>query len=123
MDNKTIGRRIRERRIELGLTQEDLATKLTMAQNTLSRWETNERVIPAEDMPRLAKALYVPVTYFLAENPDESRDTDEITVEPIMDAVRIASSKGVITKEMVDETARYIRFRTDELARKRGVDQ
>ncbi|MCB1602736.1 MAG: helix-turn-helix transcriptional regulator, partial [Xanthomonadales bacterium] len=41
--NEQIGRRIKVRRVELGLTQAELATKLSIGQSNLSYIERGER--------------------------------------------------------------------------------
>jgi transcriptional regulator with XRE-family HTH domain len=122
-DNREIAARMKALRLSMRMSQEFLADKLNIAQNTLSRWESGEKIISAEDLQRIAKALFVPVSHFLVDDPDEAKDPNEITAEPILDEVKIASSKGVLTKELIEETARWVRFRTDEEARKRGIDQ
>lgn len=38
---------LKERRERLGLTQDELARLLTVARNTISRWELGERSIPS----------------------------------------------------------------------------
>jgi transcriptional regulator with XRE-family HTH domain len=47
------GDELRKRREDLGLTQEQLATALGVAPNTVARWERSERAIP----PYLSLAL------------------------------------------------------------------
>ncbi len=39
MDNKTIGKFIQELRIEKGLTQKELASKLHVTNKAISKWE------------------------------------------------------------------------------------
>ncbi len=41
---KTLGEEIRKRRLELGLTQVEAAKKLSINDQTFSRWETNENI-------------------------------------------------------------------------------
>lgn len=48
---------IKERRIELGLSQQKLATKLGVRQNTVSSWETGVRRPDITILPKLASVL------------------------------------------------------------------
>lgn len=64
------GTRIRQRRLELGISQEQLAAKLQLAgleitQNPISRIETGLRVVPDYEVPFLANALGVSVLWLL----------------------------------------------------------
>lgn len=51
------GEAIRERRVLLGMTQEELAAKVGTRQATVSRWERGERVPSHHFLPRIAAAL------------------------------------------------------------------
>lgn len=50
--------RIKEARIEAGLTQIKLAGILGIASNTLSQYETGARSVPAALLPAIAAALH-----------------------------------------------------------------
>ena len=56
MENK-IGNRIRERRLELGLSQEKLARKMGTSQSKLSHWEAGNCEPKVFSAILLAKAL------------------------------------------------------------------
>jgi len=64
------GQRIREARIKLKLSQEDLAVKmqlagLQMGQMAISRIETGKRVVPDFELPVFAEALGVTTDWLL----------------------------------------------------------
>ena len=66
------GRRIRKARLELGLSQEDLAVKLQLlglqvSQMAVSRMETGKRIIPDFELPVLAQALGVTTDWLLGQ--------------------------------------------------------
>lgn len=67
MDIKLIGNRIRRARRMLNLTQEALAAKLGKSQNLISEWETGGRKVGVEELPDLAHALEVPISYFFGD--------------------------------------------------------
>ena len=57
--NKKVGRRIKQVRKELGLTQEQLAEKVNMHYTTISRIETGDSNPPVQTISKIAKALKV----------------------------------------------------------------
>ena len=59
-----IGRRIRERRMLLAISQEDLAKKINLSFQQLQKYETGENRISATRLFRLAQVLEVPITWF-----------------------------------------------------------
>jgi transcriptional regulator with XRE-family HTH domain len=74
-----IGRRIRERREELGLSQEDVARELPgkVSGNQVSRWERGLHRPNDPALEALGQALNVEVAYFLGDGPSTSADTAE----------------------------------------------
>jgi transcriptional regulator with XRE-family HTH domain len=66
---RQIGHRIKVRRAELGLRQQDLADRLGLQQNHISEWEKGSRAIRAEQLVRLAKVLGVSVAQLVGEQP------------------------------------------------------
>jgi transcriptional regulator with XRE-family HTH domain len=71
------GARIRLARERLGLSQEDLASRIQRDQRAVSEYEHGKRRIAATDLPRLAAALEVPVLYFF-EGDLDSDDLDRM---------------------------------------------
>jgi transcriptional regulator with XRE-family HTH domain len=72
MDLRLFGKRIREARERLEMTQEDLAEVLGKAQNAISSYENGTRAIRISELPDLAQALDVPIAYFFGDiEPDE----------------------------------------------------
>ena len=72
MEENQIGLFIRDRRLELGLTQQQLAEKLGITDKAVSKWE---RCLSCPDITllrSLADALEVSVTELLAGRKDEA---------------------------------------------------
>jgi transcriptional regulator with XRE-family HTH domain len=55
--NQQVGRRIKTRRTELGMTQEDLAKALSIGQSNLSYIERGKRDVSVSLLAEIAKAL------------------------------------------------------------------
>lgn len=74
---RTIGSRIRERRLALGLTQEEIAWEAGVSQGSVSHYEHGNIEIPLGVLLDLCRALDVPpvsVVPGLAEPPLERPD-------------------------------------------------
>jgi transcriptional regulator with XRE-family HTH domain len=70
---KKIGQRIRKVRLEQGIKQKDLARRIGISQGALTNFELGRRKISLEWMLKIARALEVPVGYFMSavETPME----------------------------------------------------
>lgn len=67
MDAKKLGKKIKLARIELDMTQEDLAIAITAKQKSISRYETGISTPSLETLSKIAKVLRKPFEYFLDE--------------------------------------------------------
>ncbi len=61
-----IGERIRRRRTQLGLTQEQLARTIGVSYQQIQKYETGANRIPAGSLHLIARRLDVSLDYFLA---------------------------------------------------------
>lgn len=76
-----ISENIKKYRKEKGMSQEELAIKLHVVRQTVSKWEEALSVPDAEVLIRMASVLEVPVSTLLGteiENEDINRLTDEL---------------------------------------------
>lgn len=71
-----VGERIRIRRTELGLTQEDLARQLRISYQQVQKYETGANRISAGRLYEVAGELGVAVAYFFEEFEPERRNTE-----------------------------------------------
>lgn len=72
---KKIGQRIRKVRLEQGIKQKDLARRIGISQGALTNFELGRRKISLEWLLKIAKALDVPVSYFVgAVEPPPDKD-------------------------------------------------
>ncbi|MDW8123832.1 MAG: helix-turn-helix transcriptional regulator [Geminicoccaceae bacterium] len=65
---RRIGERIRLRRLELGLTQEQLAAALGVSYQQIQKYENGANRISAAQLAELARRLEVPIGWFLEED-------------------------------------------------------
>ncbi len=76
----TIGEKIREARKQAGLTQEQLAEKLSVSRPAVAKWETDKGIPDVENLKALAALLNVSVDYLLDDG--DAQHTQQIR-EPI----------------------------------------
>jgi transcriptional regulator with XRE-family HTH domain len=98
-----IGNRIRELRTnygKTGLSQEQLAQKLGVAANTISRWETATYKPSVEDLEKLSLFFAVPILDFFPAAAQKDQEIDNLVT-----LVRDLSS------EDREELRRYAEFR------------
>lgn len=62
--NQHIGKRIRKRRIELGITQTDLGNHLPTSFQQIQKYEKGVNGVSSAKLIYIAHALKVPITYF-----------------------------------------------------------
>ena len=67
MDKKRFGKKIKLARIELDLTQTQLAKKINTKQKNISRYETGSSLPSIETLIKIAKVLKKPIGYFFDE--------------------------------------------------------
>lgn len=72
MDYKFLGRRIREERLRLHLTQAELAEAVDISDTYMGAIERGERSLTLDTLVRLANRLGVTVDYILADSVSDS---------------------------------------------------
>jgi transcriptional regulator with XRE-family HTH domain len=75
-DNE-LGKRIRLRRVELGISQSDLAEKLGVTFQQVQKYEKGVNRVGASRLQQVATALNVPVTFFF-DSDGKSREVDSL---------------------------------------------
>jgi transcriptional regulator with XRE-family HTH domain len=71
--DRHVGERIRSRRAELGLTQEQLAEALNVSYQQIQKYETGANRISAGRIFELARKLDVDLSYFFDDLPLDQR--------------------------------------------------
>lgn len=95
--NKTLGARIAYLRKGKGTTQEELAEKMGVSSQAVSKWENDISCPDIQSLPKLAKLLGVSVDELLSGErsevqvlgPNERKSLDELTLR-----VRVTSHEG-----------------------------
>lgn len=110
-DSLTLGRRVRERRIELGMKLEQLAKAVDRAPSQVSSIENGKREPRLPLLRAIAQALGVTVDDLLRDEPPNERAALEIAVERAQRGT-VFSSLGIqpirVSKATSDETLRAV---------------
>ncbi len=67
MDAKKLGKKIKLARVELDMTQADLAEATGIMQKSIARYETGLSLLSLESLEKISKVLKKPFGYFLDE--------------------------------------------------------
>lgn len=97
--NKTLGNRISEKRRERGMKQENLAEKLGVSAQAVSKWENDVSCPDISVLPALARELGITVDELLTGTPSEKEtlylaEEDRKKFEELMLYIRFTSSDG-----------------------------
>lgn len=106
-----LGERIKERRIVMGLTQRDLAKKLNISFQTVSKYEKDINQPDAEKLKLLSKCLDCSVDYLVS-------NTDNPNIKTIEDTtLKVSYDKNYpydLTPEQVDRVFKLLKeYRLD----------
>ena len=69
----SIGKRIQQLRIDNGLTQEQLAEKLAVSRQSISKWEMDQSLPEIDKVVQMSKVLSVGTDQILLEEADKLR--------------------------------------------------
>ena len=119
-DALTVGRRIREQRLERGLTVEDLATAIDRAPSQVSTFENGKREPSLALLRSIAHALGTTVDALLDPEPPNERAALEIAVERAQRG-SVFSALGItgvrVSKAMSDDVLKTILTLHNEVER------
>jgi transcriptional regulator with XRE-family HTH domain len=93
--DQRIGERIRLRRTELGLTQDQLAAALGVSYQQIQKYENGANRISAARLWQIGRRLEVPVGWFFDE-PGESGDESESRIVRARGVLEVARGFGAL---------------------------
>ena len=93
----TIGEKIKKTRTENGLTQEELASKMMVSRQAITKWEGDKGIPDVSNLKLLAQLLNVSVDYLLD-------DGVEIDINVIRETIDLSKyGKAVIKKKLTNK--------------------
>ncbi|WP_326512259.1 helix-turn-helix transcriptional regulator [Clostridium intestinale] len=109
MDYKALGKRIREERLKLNLTQEQLSESIDISNSYMGQIERGERSLTIDKLIRLSKRLGVTIDYLLQEYVNVNNDTFLNQVTQLMDG------RNLKEKQMALDVLKIMFSHVDEL--------
>lgn len=88
-----LGNLIKNGRDGVGITQVELAVRLGMTQQTISRWEAGKIFPPMEHLPALATAIEVPLDEMLAAAANSAVARSQVSPEPEPLRIEVVESR------------------------------
>ena len=89
---ETVSERIKELRLELGITQKELGEKIGVEKSTINKYELGKIAIPYKKIEKIAAALETIPTYIMGwEDEDMTKDEIDQEVQEMLDAYKHAS--------------------------------
>jgi len=85
MDTKLIGKRIKERRQKMNLTQKDLAEKVQVTPSAINQYEKGEKTPSTENLLNLARELGVSSDYLLGASKEDDIFVDKTVLKAFKD--------------------------------------
>lgn len=82
-----------------GLSQEELAIKLNVVRQTISKWEQGLSVPDAEMLISISEVFDTPVSTFLGENLSESKEDDLKVISEKLEIINLQLSQRKKRKE------------------------
>ena len=71
------GKKIKEKRQALGLSQEDLAQKLNLTRQAISKWEMDKAQPTMTNLRQLARVFDVDMAYFIGHGEEENKESSQ----------------------------------------------
>lgn len=93
----TLGEKIKVTRIGFGLTQEQMAEKLSVTRQAITKWETDKGVPDIENLRNIAQLLNVSVDYLI----DEEKVIDKIILREKIDLSEIKKGRKKVKKDKI----------------------
>ncbi len=80
-----IGNKIHQLRKISGMTQEQLAEKLNVSRQTISKWESGGTMPDLESMVKIGRMFQISLDELLLKGEEDVRDKEKITLEDLME--------------------------------------
>ena len=103
----TFGEKLRNARKEAGLSQEQLAEKLSVSRSAVAKWESDNGMPDVSNLKAMASLLNISIDYLLAED-------DKLTFNEIREPIELASYEKTGKCRDKKDAAVYYRYQDAE---------
>lgn len=116
MNNKEIGRRITEARLDLDWTKKQLAEKIRVADSTIKRYEDGDiEKIKMPIIEAISNALNVNPLWVIGKSKDKKNSTNGCEHISNPDIMLIARAGTKMTPEQAEKLRKYAEFEFPEV--------
>lgn len=114
-----VGKRIRMRRLQMSLSQSDLANALRLTFQQVQKYEKGSNRVSCSRLYEIAQALDVPITYFFEEQGGnfEARASEQLDARDLKAGMRLVAAFGKLSD---DKTRRKFIELIDSVVASRG---
>ncbi len=102
----TLAEKILSLRTERGLSQEDLAAKLEVSRQSVSKWETGQSVPDLDKIIKLADLFGVSVDELVREGERPRPPEPEVRYRSMVFAIAVGLTRGLLTLVLLFFTGR-----------------
>ena len=108
----SVGERIKNRRIELGITQTQLAKKASLTSASISQFESGSRKPSFDVISKLALALEINTDYLLGNNHEKGIS---VTIEPeYVEIISIIKDLSEENKKLLLDFLEFAKYRNEQ---------
>lgn len=87
MSDNVLGEKIKERRDMIGISQEELASRVGTHATCVSQWENGQRIPGGEKIPKIAESLHCPIDALFGWRDHEDQTVVRISLDdPLTDS-------------------------------------
>lgn len=108
---REIGKRIKERRLELGMSGKDVGDILGVDKTTIYRYEKGEiEKIPISNMEKMAKALHITPEYLMGWKTPDANEQDAKLSHQALEVARKYDSMSETNREKFEELLKIMQI-------------
>ena len=115
-----LGSRIKQRRLEMHLTQEELGKLIGVTKVTISNYESNERTPKLDKLSELAKVMNLEVGYLLGQDVSVVSEEENIHMKIPKEDLKLLSELKKDRKlylSLINDPKRMIKLINNKLSR------
>ena len=93
----TLGEKIKDARIQNGLSQEELAVKLSVSRSAIAKWESDKGIPDITNLKAIAELFQVSVDYLI----DDNASIDKVVIRESIDLTKYGKGLKKAKKDRV----------------------
>ena len=97
-----LGKKVAQKRKDMGMTQIEFADKLMVTRQTISRWEVGSVMPDIDKISDIARVLNVSCDYLLKDEIDEEKVQSNTSISPLLKKVLGKSVRLTFFEEEID---------------------